>query len=92
MTEKRRRLLIATTNAGKTREIGEILAGTPIDLVTLAGWPGVAAPDETGRTFEENARQKALYAAATGDSPSPRIPVSDRRWMACRHESTHSAA
>jgi len=68
MTQRGHRLLIATTNAGKTREIAEILAGAPVDLVTLAGWPGLAAPDETGRTFEENARQKALYyAAATGE-------------------------
>ena len=68
MTGRGRRLLIATTNAGKTREIGEILSATPVDLVTLAGWPGLAPPDETGRTFEENARQKALYyAAATGE-------------------------
>ncbi|MEP7306303.1 MAG: RdgB/HAM1 family non-canonical purine NTP pyrophosphatase [Acidobacteriota bacterium] len=62
-----RTLAIATTNAGKVREIEEILAGAGFDLVTLADWPDVAAPEETGRTFEENARQKALYyAAATG--------------------------
>jgi XTP/dITP diphosphohydrolase len=61
-------LVIATTNQGKVREIEEILAGVPFALVTLAGWPGVAAPAETGRTFEENARQKALhYATATGE-------------------------
>jgi len=60
-------LVIATTNAGKVREIEEILAGRGFDLLTLASWPDVAAPEETGRTFEENARQKALYyAAATG--------------------------
>ena len=49
-------LLIATTNEGKTREIREILAGAPVELLTLAGWPAVAAPEETGRTFAENAR------------------------------------
>src|SRR5262249_57659204 len=32
------------------------------------GWSDVAAPDETGATFEENARVKAIYyAAATGE-------------------------
>ena len=36
----------------------------PFDLLTLADWPGLAAPEETGRTFEENARAKALYYAA----------------------------
>ena len=62
-----RTLVIATTNKGKVREIEEILVGAGFDLVTLTRWPDVAAPEETGRTFEENARQKALYyAAATG--------------------------
>ncbi len=62
------RLLVATTNANKVREIGQLLAGAPVEIVTLAEWPRVTAPDETGRTFEENARAKALYyAAATGE-------------------------
>lgn len=61
------RLLVATTNGNKVREIRALLDGAGVELVTLDGWPGVAAPDETGSTFEENARQKALYyAAATG--------------------------
>jgi XTP/dITP diphosphohydrolase len=45
-----------------------MLAGTPVEIVTLAEWPHVTAPDEPGRTFDENARAKALYyAAATGE-------------------------
>jgi XTP/dITP diphosphohydrolase len=62
------RLLVATTNANKVREIRELLAGVPCELITLEAYPAVAAPEETGRTFEENARQKALYyAAASGE-------------------------
>jgi XTP/dITP diphosphohydrolase len=62
------RLLVATTNANKVREIRQLLAGAPIELVTLDAWPGLGAPAETGRTFEENARAKAqYYAAATGE-------------------------
>jgi XTP/dITP diphosphohydrolase len=62
-----RELLVATTNRGKLREIQSLLAGLSIELVTLDAWPALAAPEETGRTFEENARSKALYyAAATG--------------------------
>ena len=62
------RLLVATTNPNKVREIRQLLAGTAVDIVTLAEWPAVTAPEETGRTFEENARAKALYyAAATGE-------------------------
>src|SRR6185295_19371881 len=49
------RLLVATTNPNKVREIRQLLDGLPFDLVTLAGWPAVTAPEETGQTFEENA-------------------------------------
>jgi XTP/dITP diphosphohydrolase len=60
-------LLLATTNRHKLGEIRELLAGSPVELVTLANWPNVVAPEEAGTTFEENARAKALYyAAATG--------------------------
>jgi XTP/dITP diphosphohydrolase len=62
-----RLLLVATTNPGKLREIRGILDGLPLDIRSLADVPGVAEPEETGATFEENARQKALYyAGATG--------------------------
>jgi len=62
------RILVATTNGHKVREIRELLDGAPIELVTLAAWPDVAAPEETGSTFGENARAKArYYAAATGE-------------------------
>ncbi len=57
------RLLIATTNTGKLREIRELLAGLPVDLLTLADLPPLPVPDETGLTFAENARLKALYYA-----------------------------
>jgi XTP/dITP diphosphohydrolase len=57
------RLLVATTNRGKVREILGILAGGPFELVTLAEWPHLRPPDETGRTFEQNARAKAVYYA-----------------------------
>jgi len=62
------RLVVATTNGGKLREIAELLKGLPFELVTLAEWPDVAAPEENGRTFAENARLKALYyGARTGE-------------------------
>ena len=66
-SNKKREILVATTNAGKLREIAAILEGVPVALKTLADFPDVPVPEETGLTFEENARQKALhYAAATG--------------------------
>ena len=62
------KLVVATTNIGKGREIAELLQGVPFEIVTLADWPQVPAPVETGHTFAENARAKALYyAASTGE-------------------------
>jgi XTP/dITP diphosphohydrolase len=57
------RLLVATTNRGKLLEIGPLLADLPFELVTLADYPSVPAPDEPGPTFEANARAKAMYYA-----------------------------
>ncbi len=60
-------LLVATTNRGKLNEIRGLLAGLPLDLRTLADFPDLAAPEETGLTFADNARLKAFYyAKATG--------------------------
>lgn len=64
-------LLIATTNPNKLREIRPLLEvprkGGPYELITLADVTSVPEPKETGATFWENARIKALaYAAATG--------------------------
>jgi XTP/dITP diphosphohydrolase len=61
------RLVVATTNRGKLREIADILRGLPITLLTLRDVAPVPEPEETGTTFAENARLKALYyAEATG--------------------------
>ena len=63
-------LVVATTNAGKVREIQGMLGDLPLTLLTLARWSTVEAPEETGETFEENARLKALYyAKVTGELP-----------------------
>jgi XTP/dITP diphosphohydrolase len=60
-------LLIATTNQNKLREIRPLIVGLPVDLVTLADLPPIPEPAETGGTFWQNAREKALaYAAASG--------------------------
>ena len=55
------RLLVATTNPGKLREIRGILAGMPIELISLERFPAIEEPDESGASFAENARLKALY-------------------------------
>jgi XTP/dITP diphosphohydrolase len=60
-------LLLATTNAGKLREIRDVLHGLPFEVRALSDGPPIEEPEETGATFEDNARAKALYyARATG--------------------------
>jgi non-canonical purine NTP pyrophosphatase (RdgB/HAM1 family) len=66
----RQKVLLATTNPGKIREITAILHGAPATLVTLASFPDLVEPKETGSTFMENARLKALYYAAATGLPS----------------------
>jgi len=55
------RLLVATTNPNKLREIRGSLADIDVELVGLDAFPPVAEPEEAGRTFAENARAKATY-------------------------------
>jgi XTP/dITP diphosphohydrolase len=64
------KLVVATTNQGKLREINDILSGAGIDLVSLDAFPGLIEPEETGGTFAENARLKALYYAQATGLPS----------------------
>ena len=64
------KLLVATTNPDKTREIKQILAGLPVDVLSLDEVPPVAEPEETGTTFAENARLKALYYNGATGIPS----------------------
>ena len=59
-------LVIASHNAGKVREIGELLAPFKIEVISAAKL-GLPEPEETGTTFEANAALKAHAAAgATG--------------------------
>jgi XTP/dITP diphosphohydrolase len=61
-------LVLATENRHKAEEIRSILkGGIQLELRTLADFPGVKLPPETGATYRENAVQKARAAAdATG--------------------------
>jgi XTP/dITP diphosphohydrolase len=63
------RLVIATHNAGKLREIGALLAPYGIDTVG-AGALGLAEPEEPGETFAENATIKARAAAQASGLPA----------------------
>ena len=63
-----KRLLIATRNPGKAREMAAVLADLPLEFVSLLDYPDAPEIEETGATFLENAVLKArAYAAYTGE-------------------------
>lgn len=61
MAEPLRRIVIATANPGKVRELRALLSDLPIELLDAAEMPEV---EETGATFAENAELKARAASA----------------------------
>ena len=67
------RLVLATLNPGKVRELARLLGDLPIELVSLAEISGATLPEERGATYAENALGKARAArrlagcAALGD-------------------------
>jgi XTP/dITP diphosphohydrolase len=63
------RLVIASHNAGKVREIDDLLSPFGLDVVS-AGALGLDDPEETGDTFEANARLKAHAAAQAAGLPA----------------------
>jgi XTP/dITP diphosphohydrolase len=63
------RLVIATHNAGKLKEMRELLAPYGVSAES-ASELGLAEPEETGTTFRDNARIKALAAATTAKLPA----------------------
>jgi XTP/dITP diphosphohydrolase len=63
------RLVIATHNAGKLKEMSALLAPYGVECVS-AGALGLAEPEETGTTFVENALLKARAAARVAQLPA----------------------
>jgi XTP/dITP diphosphohydrolase len=63
------RLVIASHNPGKVREIAELLEPFSVAVVS-AGDLGLPEPEETGATFAENAALKARAAAAASGLPA----------------------
>ncbi len=77
-----KKIVIASHNSGKLREIGELLAPLGMAVVS-AGELGVDEPEETGLTFAENAALKARNTAlktglaALADDSGLAIPALD---------------
>ncbi|MBC7898757.1 MAG: RdgB/HAM1 family non-canonical purine NTP pyrophosphatase [Saprospiraceae bacterium] len=61
------KLIVATNNQGKIRELALLLADVPVTLKTLGNFSDIVEVEETGSTFTENAILKARgYALQTG--------------------------
>jgi len=66
-------VLIATTNPGKLAEIKIALSPLKkqgVTILDLSSFPEIEPPEETGATFEENARLKASYYAEQSQLPT----------------------
>ena len=63
------RVVVATGNPGKVRELAEALAGLPFELV-VQGELGIETVPETACTFLENALGKARHAASQSGLPA----------------------
>ena len=62
MTE-RQWLVLATRNAGKTREICELLRDFPVEIKNLDNFGPIPPVEEDGISFDENAYKKASFTA-----------------------------
>jgi XTP/dITP diphosphohydrolase len=63
-------LVIGSFNAAKAAEMAELLRDLNLPVKSLRDFPGVVAVPETGMTFAENSRQKALGLALQISEPT----------------------
>jgi XTP/dITP diphosphohydrolase len=63
----REKIVLATTNLGKFREIKEYLTGLPVEFLSLADLDAGENIEEEGKTFLENARLKSLACSLRTD-------------------------
>jgi XTP/dITP diphosphohydrolase len=67
LRQARPRLVVATLNRAKGRELLELLGDVPWEVSLLADVPGATLPEETGASYADNALIKARAGArATG--------------------------
>ena len=64
------KLLIATTNVGKLKEISNFLKDLPLEIVSLNDVGISDDVKETGKNYKENSQLKALFYAKKSNLPS----------------------
>lgn len=62
--EPKARIVFATRNRGKVKELAELMADTGLEFLSLTDLPGAPEVIEDGDTFEANAAKKAREIAA----------------------------
>lgn len=65
-----KRLLIATRNKGKLKELSEFLLDLRVNLVSLSDLGITEDVEETGKTYKDNSKMKALFYAKKSGLPS----------------------
>lgn len=63
------KIVLATSNAGKVKEMADVLAEFGFEVVAQSEF-GIESPEETGLTFVENALIKARFAAKMTGLPA----------------------
>ena len=82
-SRSRPRLVLATLNPAKGRELVDLLGDVPFDIQLLGDLPGARLPAETGATYADNALVKARTAAtltgalALGDDSGVEVDALD---------------
>jgi XTP/dITP diphosphohydrolase len=92
------KLLIGTANKGKIIDMSEVLKDLPLEIMTPLDLHISESPQETGDTFEENARQKARFYREKSGLPTladdsgiivealaGELGIHTRRWGAGAH-------
>ena len=87
------KILMATGNQGKLREMREMLSDLPIEILSLKDFPEIPEPVEDGETFEANSLLKARHyrdqtgCAAMADDSGLEVealggaPGGERLWL-----------
>src|SRR3989344_2166827 len=65
-----KKLLVATTNPGKLKEISNFLSDLPLKIISLSGIGITDRVEEVGKNYEENSQLKALFYSKKSGLPT----------------------
>jgi XTP/dITP diphosphohydrolase len=65
-----KKLLVATTNPGKLKEISGFLSDLPLTIVSLSDVGIISRAQETGNNYQENSQLKALFYSKKAGLPT----------------------